>query len=52
MLPYRVKYTESEYDIQNNYLLYKIDQQCQTTFEIWEQLKNSRKNVVFIVYVV
>ena len=33
MFPYRVKYTESEYDIQNNNLLYKIDQQCQNTFE-------------------
>ena len=33
MFPYRGKYNESEYDIQNNNLLYKIDQQCQTTFE-------------------
>ena len=41
MFPYRVKYTESESDIQNNDLLYKIDQQCQNTFEI---LKNGKKN--------
>ena len=33
MFPYRVKYTESEYDLQNNDLLYKIDQQCQKTFK-------------------
>ena len=33
MFPYRVKYTESESDIQNNDWLYKIDQQCQTTFD-------------------
>ena len=33
MFPYTVKYTESEYDIQSNDLLYKIDQQCQSTFE-------------------
>ena len=34
MFPYTVKYTESEYDIQNSDLLCKIDQQCQNTFEI------------------
>ena len=33
MSPYRDEYTESESDIQNNNLLYKIHQQCQTTFE-------------------
>ena len=33
MFPYTVKYTESGYDIQNNDLLYKIDQECQNTFE-------------------
>ena len=38
MFPYTVKYTESEYDIQNNDLLYKIDQQCQNTFESLENL--------------
>ena len=36
MFPYRVKYTESESDIQKNNLLYRIDQQCQNTFEVWE----------------
>ena len=34
MFPYRDKYTESVNDIQNNYLLYKIHQTCQNTFEI------------------
>ena len=33
MFTYTVKYTESEYDIENNDFLYKIDQQCQNTFE-------------------
>ena len=33
MSPYRVKYNESEYQIQNNSLLYQIHQQCQNTFE-------------------
>ena len=36
MFPYRVKYTESESDIQNNDLLYIIDQKCQNTFEVLE----------------
>ena len=33
MFRYTVKHTESEYDIQNNDLLYKIDQQYQNTFD-------------------
>ena len=33
MFPHRVKYTESEYDIQNNDLLYKIDQTYQKYFQ-------------------
>ena len=36
MFPYGVEYTESEYDIQNNDLLYKILQECQNTFENWK----------------
>ena len=43
MFPYRVKYTESEYDIQNNDLLYKIDQTCQNTFEHLENIENFQK---------
>ena len=37
----RAKYTVSEYDIQNNNLLYKIDQKCQNTFEILETFEGS-----------
>ena len=40
MFLYRVKYTEPGYDIENNDLLYKIQQQHQTTFEM---LENSEK---------
>ena len=39
MFPYTEKYTESEYDIQNNNLLYKIDQQCQNTFEHFQKFE-------------
>ena len=41
MFLYRVKYTESEYDIRNNDLLYKIDQQCQNTSELLESFNFS-----------
>ena len=45
MFPYRVKYTESEYDIQNIDLLYKIDQQMPKYFRfvgnVWNVLKKS-----------
>ena len=40
MFPYKVKYTESEYDLQNKNLLYKEDQQCQTTLDILEFVEN------------
>ena len=43
MFPYTVKYTESEYDIQNNDLLYKIDQQWQNTFDFSTFLENFEK---------
>ena len=39
MFPYRVKSNESEYDIQNNDLFYKIEQKCQNTFDILEKWK-------------
>ena len=42
MFPYTVKYTESEYDIQNNNLLYKIDQKHQNTFELLKDFGNSQ----------
>ena len=44
MFPYRVKYTESESDIQHNDLLYKIDQKCQNTFECLDCLGKNREN--------
>ena len=37
MFPYTEKYTESESDIQNNNLFYKIGQQCQNTLELLEK---------------
>ena len=42
MIPYRVKYTESEYHIQNSNLLYKTHQHHQNTFEIMEKWKNRK----------
>ena len=47
MFPYRDKYTESEYDIQNNNLLYKIHQKCQNTFDFSEYVGNLRENQFF-----
>jgi hypothetical protein len=44
MFPYRVKYTESESDIQNKGLLYKIDQQYQNTFLKIKKSRN-RKSI-------
>ena len=45
MFPYRVKYNESEYDIQNNDILYKIDQQYQNTFELCFLLEKFREKL-------
>ena len=47
MFPYRAKYTESEYDIQNIILLYKIDQECQNTVERLEHFENSKTKTIF-----
>ena len=44
MFLYRVKYTETEYDIQNNDLLYKIDQEWQNTFENLELFRTFLKH--------
>ena len=41
MFPCRAKYNESESNIQNNYLLYKIDHQCQTTLECVGKIKTN-----------
>ena len=43
MFPYTEKYTESESDIQNNDLLYKIDHKCQNTFELFEKFPKFQK---------
>ena len=52
MFPYTVKYTESEYDIQNNDLLYKIDQKCQNTFEYLENVGKMKTSKVSVFYYV
>ena len=53
MFPYKVKYTEFEYDIQNNGLLYKIDHKCQNTFDflvfLWDFSKIF-KNIKLLFY--
>ena len=55
MFPYRVKYTDYEPDIQNNDLLYKIDQQCLNTFEHFifsKMFKNSIVSVISINWII
>ena len=54
MFLYRVIYTESEYDIQNNDLLYTIDHKCQNTFELLELFEKmeKQKDHFFILYYV
>ena len=47
MFPYSIKYTESEYDIQNNDFLYKIRQKCQNTFEMLEMVRKHLKKNYF-----
>ena len=44
MFPYRVKYTDSESDIQNQDFLYKVHQQHQNTFEMLENVRKSNKS--------
>ena len=51
MFLYRVKYTESEYDIQDNDLLYKLDQQCQNTFQKLEN-RTFKKKILFFYFVI
>ena len=36
MFPYRVEYTESEYDIQDNDLLYKINKNAKIYSKVWK----------------
>ena len=46
MFPYTVKYGESESDIQNTNVLYKIQNQCQNTFEFvgGKKVNETKKN--------
>ena len=44
MFPYTVKYTESEHDIQNINVLYKVHQKCQNAFETLDSFEQIRKN--------
>ena len=56
MFPYTEKYTESESDIQNNNLLYKIHPKCQNSFEqpecfeIFRKQKTKNRNITFLFY--
>ena len=52
MFPYTVKYIESEYDIQNNNLLYKIPPQNQNTFEMLDvggKLRKVSKTIFYFI---
>ena len=52
MFPYGLKYTESEYDIQNIDLLYKIDKECQNTFDLFDLegfLEIKHFNILFCI---
>ena len=54
MFPYRVKYTESGYDIQNNDLLYKIDPKHQNAFEYLEffgKPKNQTNHICILLFI-
>ena len=56
MFTYTEKYTEFEYDIQNNNVLYNIHQNCQNTFEsldLFEFVQNILKISIFyfIIYI-
>ena len=52
MFPCTVKYTESEYDIQNNDSLNQINQQCKKHFRNVGSVRNikNKKRTFFILY--
>ena len=52
MFPYSVKYTESESDIQNIDLLYKIKQKCQNTFGNVEKIENFKNKINFLCCII
>ena len=45
MFPYKVSYTNCEYDIKNNDLLYKTHQQCQNTFQKIQKNRETQKSI-------
>ena len=47
MFLYRVKYNESESDIQNNDLLYKTHQQYQNAFDFFGHFREIQKSIFF-----
>ena len=47
MFPYTVKYTESEHDIQNSNLLYKIHRKHQNAFDILEYFGKMTTGKIF-----
>ena len=51
MFPYRAKYTESEYYIKNNDLLYKINQNTKILSNIWKfsKKRNQTNNFLFCI---
>ena len=60
MIIYTEKYTESEYDIQNDNLKYKIHQKCRNIFEgiVFSKFSKNRKTkkkeqftIFFITYI-
>ena len=48
MFPYRVKYSESECDIQNNDLLYKINQTMPKYIRCFEKVENKKANCILL----
>ena len=48
MFPYRVKYTESKYDIQNNDLLYKIPQNAKILSTFLKVRKRSKQSFRYV----
>ena len=51
MFLYRVQYNESEYDIKNNDLLYKIDQQFKIIFDILKIRINKQMIIFMLLFV-
>ena len=49
MFPYRVKYNESEYHIQNNNLLFEIDQTYQNILDLLRKNRKYQTNQICIL---